>query len=455
MGDLRALAVDGFAALPRRGLEIGGVLLGENRGGEIRLRGFEELPCEHVYGPSYTLSEKERAALSSLLAARQGRGGRPRVVGFFQSFVARAPAIEEADEEFVRRHFPFGDFVYLLLQPLSAATCVASFRFFHNGMLLPEGEAPSFVLETPQTPDEEGEEKKIEWPLLRPASQPPPTPEDLGEPARPEEPQTAANRARWWIPLAILAFLAANAAVVSGLWIRSRGPRWAELHLDAHAAGGQLDVRWDSGAARALGATAGVLAVSDGDTRQNIALSEEQLRAGKYRYTPTHENLGLRLMLYRRNSAVAGDAVRLESALDAALLSQAVPPPAPSMGDSDRAAPVSVPAVSPPAPARVAVRPVAVHEVQPEIPAGIRARIHAPIAISVDIDVAEDGRVARARAETRFSDDVLQYLADQAQIAARQWRFKPARTTGGAAAAAATTIQFTFTPAPAEARSGR
>ncbi len=145
MRKLRTLAIDGLIALPRRGIEVGGILVGEAHLGDIQIQTWEEVLCEHRYGPSYALSPSDREALGELLAARPE--GTPQVVGFFRSFTSRDPMIEEADEAFVGEHFPEGDFVYLMLQPLSPLECLATFRFFHNGLLVPETEDPPFAFD--------------------------------------------------------------------------------------------------------------------------------------------------------------------------------------------------------------------------------------------------------------------------------------------------------------------
>src|SRR5882757_1901787 len=147
--ELRARAIEGFVSLPKRGVEIGGILFGHVRGDSLQIEGFEEAACEHRYGPSYALSDADRAQLSGLLAQRQGGGSLP-VIGFFRSFTSREPLIETADEEFVREHFPHGDFLFLMLQPLSPRNCVASFRFFRDGELLPESEHPPLAFDPAQ-----------------------------------------------------------------------------------------------------------------------------------------------------------------------------------------------------------------------------------------------------------------------------------------------------------------
>src|SRR4051812_42816241 len=143
--DLRARAIEAFISLPRRGVEIGGVLYGHTGADGVRIEGFAEAPCEHRYGPSYALSAGDREQLSELIAQPHAEGA--PLIGFFRSFTSREPLIEAADEEFVRQHFPRGLFVFLMLHPLSAQTCMASFRFFLDGELLPETDAPPFAFD--------------------------------------------------------------------------------------------------------------------------------------------------------------------------------------------------------------------------------------------------------------------------------------------------------------------
>ena len=53
---LRAEAFAGLKAL-RRGVEVGGLLTQRiGAGSTAMVNGFEPIPCEHLYGPSYRLS---------------------------------------------------------------------------------------------------------------------------------------------------------------------------------------------------------------------------------------------------------------------------------------------------------------------------------------------------------------------------------------------------------------
>ena len=57
-----------FSAVPHRGAETGGILLGAKSGDEILIDDFEPAPCEHRFGPSYRLSDADGLALEETLA---------------------------------------------------------------------------------------------------------------------------------------------------------------------------------------------------------------------------------------------------------------------------------------------------------------------------------------------------------------------------------------------------
>jgi hypothetical protein len=434
---LRMLAIEKLIALPRRGIEVGGILAGEQRGGEMQIEGFEEAPCEHRYGPSYALSASDREKQSGLLAER--RGATPPVMGFFRSFTARDPVIEEADEIFVREHFPRGDFVYLMLQPQSAENCLASFRFFRDGQLLPEVEDPPFVFDPGQMPVMEPAVEEKPAPSLPPSYRSRVQAPGQVVPAWAAEPLP--RRSRWWIPALVCLVAVAGGAAIYKLWNETRQPRWAELHLDARPVGGRLAVSWDANAPRALDATRGLLAVTDGDAHREIALDPAQIRAGAYTYTPSHGNVGMRLILYAKGLGVSGDAVRVE------FPNLPAPPEPLPPTEADRtlpAPPPPAPSVHPATTVLAAVPPAPLHKVQPKIPPGIRSRISGQVVIPVEVEVNTRGRVVRAVAETKEGDSVHRYLAERAQNAARGWRFAPARTRKGAPVLASKTIQFVF-----------
>ncbi|MCU1232796.1 MAG: hypothetical protein JWP63_763 [Candidatus Solibacter sp.] len=443
---LRRLTIDGFVALPRRGIEVGGVLLGIADSEEVRLEGFEEVACEHRYGPSYALSESDRVKLHQLMAAWPS--AKSPVVGFFRSFTSRDPVIEEADEAFVREHFPTGWFVYLMLQPLSVENCVASFRLFRDGHLLPDIEEPAWPFAVTENPPEPPSALPSLPAIENPPSLPPATPRRVHAEERDVAPL---QRARWWVPALICLVSAAAGALITqmtnAMQMPAREPRWTDLHLDARPVDGRLEVRWDANP-RTLIATRGRLEVTDGDSRRDIELDADQLRGGIFTYAPSNRDVRLRLSLYAKGSGIAGDTVRVKAIADLPVKPETKVSNevnlAPSPGRPRAAQPSAAVSVSP---SQVAVVPAELHEVQPQIPEGIRSRIDAPVIIPVEVEVSDRGQVVRAVAvRNQIDDSVHRYLAEQAQKAALKWRFRPARTTGGDRVAASKTLRFVFTP---------
>ena len=263
VGDLRMTAIEGFTALRRRGLKIvGGLLFGDISSGELRIDGFQPVSCEHRYGPSYVLSDADRENLTEWLA--RSRSGSP-VAGVFRSYTGREPMIEPADEAMVAELFPNGEFVFLMLHPRSAESCVANFRFFRDGQLQPASEEPALEFEPKRMPvmqmvvQEMAPERKPSpehkpAPVLPPPRRlrreeplPEPQPEQELVPAPLWASEPAPRRSGWWKTV-----LLCMAGVLGGAFLYELGwsqrpsqpapARLVELHLDARPDGG----RWTS-----------------------------------------------------------------------------------------------------------------------------------------------------------------------------------------------------------------
>uniref|UniRef100_Q02B84 TonB C-terminal domain-containing protein n=1 Tax=Solibacter usitatus (strain Ellin6076) TaxID=234267 RepID=Q02B84_SOLUE len=447
--ELRAKAIEAFLSLPRRGVETGGLLFGNQRDGRLFIQGFEEIPCEHRYGPSFALSNDDRARLTDRLA----RDSSPAVIGVYRSYTGRDAELDDGDLTLIHEHFPTGQFVFLLLQPVNAQACIAGFRLFRDGEVLaepsyapalfdpdnwntepplvvqaepaaePEPESAPEAVIPPEAP--EPAELRAPKPLLPPPYRTFPM-EEIAPPVPPRA------RVRWWVPVALCLMGGIGGAAIYELWAISRQPRWVELYLDAKpAADAQaLAVTWDAAAARSTGATHALLGVNDGSVHRDIPLSTAQLQLGRYLYAPANRELELRLVLYGNGPALSGGSLRLEPAPS---LAAAAAPPSMNSAPANAAPPTAA------AEPRSTGTRKAVHEVQPSIPAGIRARLNGTVDIPVTVKISPKGLVTSAYAPS-VPDGIRAYLSHEAVRAAHLWRFAPS------SGSSEKTIYFTFAP---------
>src|SRR5437763_8750134 len=106
-----------FNAVPRRGAESGGILLGRRRQGELRVDDFEPVLCSHRFGPSYVLDEDDRAGLEESIEWFSGEGVELEVLGFYRSQTGPEFAVDEQDREWMTRYAAGERSVLLLLRP--------------------------------------------------------------------------------------------------------------------------------------------------------------------------------------------------------------------------------------------------------------------------------------------------------------------------------------------------
>ncbi|HXB72609.1 MAG TPA: hypothetical protein VNY05_30515 [Candidatus Acidoferrales bacterium] len=478
--ELRQAAIQAFLAIPRRGVEIGGLLLGQVRQeprsagpsetAVFEIAAFENVPCEHRFGPSYILDDLDRAHLVELLARYQQDGSLP-IVGFYRSYTGREARLDETDLELMQTFVPDRHLVCLVLQPLSMEKCVAGFQFWNGREILPEPAHPLFPFEAAQMNQEtatppaatgprgplpdvaettEGEPPEIQgktqayW-IGSAVRQPdPPAPfsgvnrrrryedEDEDEEAAPG----TGRRSRILLPLLFFILVAIASAAVYQLWMVSREPRsvqarWVQVGLNARPSARALELSWDAAAPAVAQATRGVLAVTDGRNPVEILLNPEQVRRGSLSYASAGVDVLFQLRLYDKENPLTAESLRVIRLPNPEPVAATVPAdPLP-----DRLA--TGPAASPPA---------ARHEVQPVISPGIRSRILSRTVVPVVVKVNRSGRVTGA--SSRVDGNGLErYLAGEAVRAARQWTFSPARSKDGSPVAATKTILFEFPPA--------
>ena len=109
-----------FKRVPRRGLEIGGILVGRTEQRDetttFWIEGFESIDSEHRSGPSYILSEPDFAHLREALT-RNGAAS----IGMYRSQTrSQQLVLQEPDIKLLERCFDSGDVLFLITCPAAA-----------------------------------------------------------------------------------------------------------------------------------------------------------------------------------------------------------------------------------------------------------------------------------------------------------------------------------------------
>ena len=129
LDEIRLAVIDAFFSLPRGGAEIGGVLTGRYSGSRLRIMGYKPLECEHAFGPSFTLSERDHTRLRELLSEIEAENPGPQAVGWYHSHTRTEIFLSEPDREVHDHFFPQSWQVALVLKPHTFQPTRAGFFF--------------------------------------------------------------------------------------------------------------------------------------------------------------------------------------------------------------------------------------------------------------------------------------------------------------------------------------
>lgn len=329
---LRRLAIGGLLALPKRGIEIGGLLLGSVSDRAPYLVSIEDLcpiATEHRSGPGFVLSEDDHIGLRELLARIRG-SSEHFVVGYYRSHTAPGsqPALDQSDRGLIDTYFSDPSHVFLAIRPWSTRRCAAMLYFWSGGEI--DAEGPAFEL---------GDES-----------------------ASPPGPVSAAQSGSAAPP-------------------PSPAPKPA----------GAFDTAWYSSLAFVL-SMAGLFVVD---------------------LPARHPCVGPAVMASGEPVLAASVAPLPQAAEQAETITR-------------RAMPTG--------------------SLEPALSEAIRNRIERPVTVDIVVKVDERGRVISAEPARNYPDGLHSYLAQQAAVAARSARFRPAVTTAGTSAASTETVSFEFAP---------
>jgi len=292
---IRCAVVDAFYALPRGGIEIGGVLFGTREDNVVRISAFRGLACEHAMGPAFVLSEKDEAALRDLLRApendRSLEGLLP--VGWYHSHTRSEVSISDQDLAVYDRYFAEPWQVALVLRPYKTGPTRAGFFFREaDGTVRTESSHREFLL-FPSCGAGAGAPEAGREVFAAPGSN--------GAPAATRAvPAAATGRAPNWSWLAA-AIVLTFVGIGLGAKFFVRQPV-APLSLRALDVDGQLVITWDRGTRPVLEARKGTLDIVDGTRKTHFELGPERLHRGSFVYARQAERVDLRLSVQREGS---------------------------------------------------------------------------------------------------------------------------------------------------------
>lgn len=310
---LNADVMRGFGAVPKRGAEVGGVLLGSIERGDtcvVRVDDFEIVPCEYRRGPSYYLSEAE---LEALAAAAHNE----RAVGYYRSHTRDgAVTLGAEDLESLAQLFPDPDQVALLVKPFATKVNQAGIFVREEGVF-PGGTPLEFPFRRREMLGEEAPPRRSMYerkPRNRERQEPEYESVPAGysfdphpEPAYAEEPLAPPPRApksAWvWLPLALIFLLLCTAlgyqlAVTFVPGLRAgEGAAVFKLGL-AVSSGENLTVRWNREAPAVQSGQNGVLEISDGEMMKTVPLNAAHLKEGSVVYQPSSPSVRFRLVVF-------------------------------------------------------------------------------------------------------------------------------------------------------------
>ena len=291
---------EGFKAMPRRGLETGGLLIGtrRDRGSQVvvEIADFEAVESEHAAGPSYLLSEPDRRLLESRIAAHGTSGRKPHVVGFYRSHTRSRFGITLEDKYVFSNYFRKPSDVFLLIRSNGNAPPT-------GGFLIREGS--KILSETPYLQFTFGADFAL--PAAREVSPalPPPVPVSAGPT---QTVVTAAPPTARPAALRPVIFAAAGAAILTAIltagvsfaiWRRPPAAAsdgiGAQLALRIGNSSGGLRLTWNHRVSQQ--ASHAILWIRDGELEHKVELDPKQLNEGSIAYWPRTSDVDFRLQL--------------------------------------------------------------------------------------------------------------------------------------------------------------
>jgi hypothetical protein len=312
---LAAEVMRGFGAVPKRGAEVGGVLIGTTRPGVpaiVRIDDFEAVPCEYRRGPSYLFTEEDGRDFEDCWNRLQPSSSPSAyTVGYFRSHTRDGFSLEAEDLELLDQFFPGPSQVALLIKPYATRVSVGAFFVREHGVF-PEETPLEFPLRRRELLGEEAPARRPLAEGRRAERRPrieenPQTAFGFSEPARDAPPvaePVRAWRSGWvWLPLTFLFLLLGVAlgyqlSVTTGARAAASAAQDLSLSLSVKRNDDNLSVTWNRFASSVRAAQKGLLEIDDGGYTKPVSLDAAQLQNGSLIYHNATNSVRFRLTVY-------------------------------------------------------------------------------------------------------------------------------------------------------------
>ncbi|MBL8242447.1 MAG: hypothetical protein JNM66_33785 [Bryobacterales bacterium] len=333
----------GFGAVPKRGAEVGGILLGttETQNGRIvvNVEDFEAVSCDHASGPSYILSEDDRADFVAA-TERWKRAPERRIyaVGYYRGHTRDGICLAAEDLAILQDLFPEPSAIALVVKPYATKVSMAGIFFREDGQYKADASHLEFpfrrkelgggssgmerMANAARFGQRTGEDPRLKYrqqelddapapaaPLPAPSFQ-----SGISESAAAAPARGKGVRGGWvWIPLSFIFMLL---GVVVGFQIalsmRPKQPAnpWLEawdMALQVKKTGEELTVTWDPLAPPVRNASRGALIIQSREETRTIDLRGSQLQGGSVIYRGVPDRVIFRLEVYPRERVVVSE----------------------------------------------------------------------------------------------------------------------------------------------------
>jgi hypothetical protein len=293
---LRLAALDGFLALPRMGLGIGGFLLGSRDAGRSRILDFLPIACSHADGPSFRLSAPEVAAAKELLRSIPSSS----VLGFYCSKTRGKAGLSDEDLAVSAQLCPEPGHFALVLRPGMSEPSSAALFLKVKGKLTGAGEMELLPMEKSADAEDEVHEVPPVKPMLPPPVALKPQPVSTPKPKLVSPPSASLTApvlpvrnfepptflppppAPVWPKLAVAGLLLFGAAGGVAWFTRDSWVPRPPLTLNVAEADRHVTFKWNPASVR--GSRGVTLDVNDGGELKSFALTAAMLERGHFVY---------------------------------------------------------------------------------------------------------------------------------------------------------------------------